>query len=137
LKTTIITSVFSVIALQLILNHEKFNLAVTVFSSFAGVLVSVFVINWRLNKTKSIPDSDGAILGQKEFEFSEDNITYKTVNSEGISTWKAIKKLEESSQTFYLYTDTNMAIMVPKRVFKDKPDENAFKSLVRKKINTA
>ena len=66
-----------------------------------------------------------------------DKITFKTTNSEGSSDWKTKKKLEESSKAFYLYMDTNMAMLVPKRVFKDKSDEDAFKILVRQKINTA
>lgn len=94
-------------------------------------------MNRILNKTKSIPDNDGTILGQKEMEFAENKIVYKTANSEGSSDWTTIKKLEESSKAFYLYMDTNMAMLVPKRVFKDKSDEETFKTLVRQKINTA
>ena len=137
LKRTIITGVLTVIILQFFLNREHFNLTATVVSSIACVLVYGFAINRSLNKTKSIPDNDGAILGQKVMEFTEDKITFKTTNSEGSSDWRTIKKLEESSKAFYLYMDTNMAMLVPKRVFKDKSDEDAFKILVRQKINTA
>lgn len=137
LKRTVITGVLTVFILQVFFNHEQFDLTATIVSSIFCVLVYVFVINMSLNKTKSIPDNDGTILGQKEFEFSEDKIIYKTENSEGSSAWTTIKKLEESSKAFYLYVDTNMAILVPKRVFKDKSDEDAFKTLVNQKINTA
>lgn len=135
LKRTLITGALTVIILQLFLNREQFDLTATIISSVACILVYVFAINRSLNKTKSIPDNDGTILGQKEMEFAEDKIIYKTANSEGSSDWTTIKKLEESSKAFYLYMDTNMAMLVPKRVFKDKSDEEIFKTLIRQKIN--
>lgn len=136
LKRTVITGVLTVILLQLFLNRQQFNLTATIITSATCVVVYVFAINRSLNKTKSIPDNDGAILGQKEMEFAEDKIFYKTANSEGSSAWTTIKKLEENSKAFYLYMDTNMAMLVPKRVFKDKSDEETFKTLVKRKINT-
>jgi hypothetical protein len=137
LKRTVITGVLTVIILQVFLNREQFDLTATIFSSTICVLVYVWAINRSLNKTKSIPDNDGTILGRKELEFSEDKIIYKTEHSEGSSAWTTIKKLEESSKAFYLYMDANMAMLVPKSVFKDKSDEDEFKTLVRRKINTA
>lgn len=137
LKKTVITGALTVIIMQLFFNREQFDLTATIITSGVCVLFYVFVINRSLNKTKNIPDNDGTILGQKEIEFAEDKIIYKTANSEGTSDWTAIKKLEESSGAFYLYMDTNMAMLVPKRVFKDKSDEEIFKTLVMQKTNTA
>lgn len=137
LKRTVITGVLTLTILQLFLNREQFNLTATIVSSVVSVLVYLFVINRSLKKTKSIPDNEGTILGQKEMEFADDKIFYKTANSEGNSAWTTIKKLEESSKAFYLYMDTNMAMLVPKRAFKDKSEEDTFKTFVRQKINTA
>lgn len=136
LKGTVITGVLTVIFLQIFLNREQFNLTATIVSSTAWLLMYVLVISRRLNKTKRIPDNDGTILGQKEIEFCEDKIIYKTEKSDGSNAWTTIKKLEESSKAFYLYMDTNVAMVVPKRVFKDKADEDEFKTLVIRKINT-
>ncbi|MCC5916615.1 MAG: YcxB family protein [Cryomorphaceae bacterium] len=135
LKRTVMVGALTIIFLQLFLNREQFDLTLTVISSIVCVIVYVFVIYRGLNKTKSIPNNDGAILGQKEVEFAEDKIIYKTANSEGSSDWTTIKKLEESSKAFYLYMDANMAILVPKKVFKDKADEDAFKTMVRQKMS--
>lgn len=137
LKSTVITGALIVIILQLFLNREQFKLTATIISSVGCVLAYVFVVNRSLNNTKNIPDNDGTILGQREMEFAEDKIIYKTANYEGSSDWTTIKKLEESSKAFYLYIDTNIAMLVPKRVFKDKSEEETFKTLVRQKINAA
>jgi hypothetical protein len=136
LKRTVLTLALTIFVIQLFLNREQFDWVLTLFSSTVCGLVYYFIINRSLNKTKHIPDHDGAILGQKELEFLEDKIAYKTPNSEGSSAWTSIKKLEESSKAFYLYMDTNMAMLVPKRVFVHKSDEDAFKEFVQSKIKT-
>lgn len=137
LKRTVITGLLTVIIMQLFLNREQFNLTATIFSTAVCLAVYVFAINRSLNRTKSIPDNDGTILGRKEIEFTDDRIFYKTANSGGSGAWTTIKKLEEYSKAFYLYMDTNMAMLVPKRVFKDKSEEETFKTFVIQKINTA
>lgn len=135
LNRTIITGASTVVILQLFLNREQFNWTATVISSIACILVYIFVINRSLNRTKNIPKKNGTILGQKEIEFTDDKITYKTSNSEGSSDWSAIKVLKESSKAFYLYMDTNMAILVPKRVFNNTIEEAEFRNLINRKIN--
>lgn len=136
LKRTIIIGATTLLILQLLIRRDQLNLTFSVFSSILFVSIYIFMIYRGLNKTKNIPDKNGSILGQKVMEFSLDKISYKTTNSEGSSDWTTIKKLEESSKAFYLYMDTNLAMVVPKRVFKDKSEEDAFKSLVVQKVNT-
>lgn len=137
LKRTVITGVLTVVLLQFFLNREQFDLTATIISSIVCVLFYFFAINRSLIKTKNVPENNGTILGQKEIEFTEDKIIYKTANSEGSCAWSTIKKLEESSKAFYLYMDSNLAILLPKRVFKDFSEEETFKKLVRQKINSA
>ena len=136
LKRTIIIGATTLLILQLLIRRDQLNLTFSVFSSILFVSIYIFMIYRGLNKTKNIPAKNGSILGQKVMEFSLDKICYKTTNSEGSSDWTTIKKLEESSKAFYLYMDTNLAMVVPKRVFKDKSEEDAFKSLVVQKVNT-
>ncbi len=70
-------------------------------------------------------------------EFTDDKIIYKASNSEGSNDWAMIRNVKESSKAFYLYMDTNMAILVPKRAFKDKAEEVGFRDLVNQKISIA
>jgi hypothetical protein len=134
LKRTVITGIVTVILMLFILNRRKFDMTLSLVSSIGSMLVYTLAIYWNLNRTKNIPNNDGTILGEKNFEFTEDKIIYKTVNSEGSSSWSSIMKFEESSKAFYLYMDTNMAMPIPKRFFKDKTEEDAFRTLVRQKI---
>ena len=136
LKRTIILGVLTLVILQLFLNREQFDWTATIISSTICVLVYIYAIKRSLDKTKNIPDKNGTILGQKEMEFTDEKIIYKTSNSEGSSGWATIKNIKESPKAFYLYMDTNMAMLVPKRVFKEGADEAAFRNLVNQKINT-
>lgn len=135
-KKRVILLLLLLVILQLALNFEEFDIKMTLFSSIIAILVYYFVILIVLKRTKNIPDNAGAILGQKELEFTEDRISFKTANSEGSSEWRTMKKLEESSTAFYLYMDTNMAMMVPKRAFDNKSNEDEFRELVLRKINS-
>lgn len=134
LKRTIINGVITIIFLQLLLNYKEFKLAPTLISSVACVLVYFFLIKRSLNKSKNVPDQDGSMLGEKEVEFTDEKISYKASNAEGSINWTAIKSFKESSKAFYLYIDANMAVVVPKRFFKDGTEEMEFRNLVNGKI---
>ncbi|MFI5218853.1 MAG: YcxB family protein [Bacteroidia bacterium] len=136
MKRTIIIGMLTVIIVQLFLNREQFDLIATIISTIVCIVVYVFMINRSLNKTKNIPDNNGTILGEKEIDFTDDKIIYKTRDSQGSSNWNTIKNLKESPKAFYLYMDTNMAMLIPKRVFKDTNETEEFRKLVNRKINT-
>lgn len=137
LKRTVIIGIVSLILLQLALNVNQFNLTSTIITTIFFVVAYALLINISLNKTKNIPANSGTILGDKEYEFNDDKILFKTEGSEGKCDWKTVKELKESSTAFYLYMDTNMALLVPKRHFKDANEIAEFKELASRKINAA
>ena len=137
LKRSIIVILATLIIVEIFLNKDKFDLTSTIISSIAGVGMYVFIIYRSFNKIKKIPVDGGHILGQKEIEFTEEKYYSKTKNSEGSAEWSTIKSIEENKKSFYLYVDKNMAIMVPKRVFKDETEMNEFRNLVTRKIKEA
>ena len=71
------------------------------------------------------------------YEFSEEYISFRDKDSDGRFQWNAIKSLEEDSKAFYLYLDTIMALLIPKRYFVDKSEEQAFRNYVQSKLNVA
>lgn len=130
LKRTIILVVTVLLVLQMILNRDGFILVPTITSAMAFLLICFFAINRNLNRTKNIPDQDGAILGKKEVEFTQNKIIYKTSNSEGTYDWSTVRNIKESPDAFYIYMDANMAILIPKRIFKALSEEASFRSLI-------
>lgn len=71
------------------------------------------------------------------YEFSEENISFSDKDSDGRFQWNAIKSFEEDRKAFYLYIDTIMALMIPKRYFVDKSEEQAFRKYVQSKLNAS
>jgi hypothetical protein len=90
---------------------------------------------FSLTRRKSIPKENGSFLGKKVYELSEEYINFSDKESDGRFQWKAIKSLEEDSKAFYLYLDTIMALLIPKRYFVDKSAEQAFRNYVQRKLN--
>lgn len=135
LKRMVIIGLLTIISVQLLMDYENFSWVVTLISSVICIIIYFLIAKIGLNATRNIPSKDGAILGEKDIEFTEDNIYYKAPTSEGTINWTAVKKFKDSKKAFYLYMDTHMALVVPKRFFKDGTQEMEFRDLVNSKIN--
>lgn len=137
LNRTITIGVIILIVIQLFLNRDQFHLATTIITSIVFALIYLTSILRSLNNTKKIPKDDRAIFGKRELEFTEDGITNKSEDSNGYSKWSTIKNMQESSNAFYLYMGTNVAILIPKRCFDNITEMNEFQQYVKSKINNA
>ncbi len=135
LKRIIISGAFALLAILYYINKDEFSLSGTISFSLAFILFYALTIYIGLSKTKKLPEKDGTILGVKDYEFGEETITFKTPKSEGSFDWSIIKKMEESPSSIYLYTDTEMAFVIPKRSFINKLETEDFKTLVKQKLN--
>lgn len=133
-KKTILTYLIALILMELYLNKDGFNLFATLFSSILFILVCWFLTYNRLNKTKKIPIDNGSFLGETEFDFLEDKILYKKYNSEGNVSWSTIKSFNEGKNAFYLYIDSIVAYVIPKRFFLNKEEMIAFQNLVERNL---
>src|SRR5260221_1792076 len=91
-RSIIICSVV-IIILQSILNKDKVNIPATVFSSIVAIIVYFAMIYYSLTNTKKIPKDDGAILGKRELEFTNDTIICREKYSISNSNWTTIKSL--------------------------------------------
>ena len=137
LKKTLITGGLVLIILQVALNLNKFDLIATIISSIIFNAIYFFLISRSLNNTKKIPKDDGSILGRKEIEFSDTGIAYMDKNSSGNFNWSAIKSLQSDTTEFYLYTDANMAIVIPKRIFNSDTEIVEFEEYINDKKNNS
>ncbi len=137
LKQSIIAIVCTLLIVQYFLNSDGFDLMRTTVSSLFGIVVYIFILYRSYVVIKRIPLENGYILGKKEVEFTEERYFYKTRNSEASTGWDAIKSIEEGKTAFYLFMDTNMAMIIPKRTFKDESEMCYFKDLVTRKIQKA
>jgi len=131
-KSIIIYSIaFIVIQLYFLINFG-INLFAIIFSTVIFWLTCFLLIYFRLKSTKKIPLKDGSFLSKTEYEFSDDKILYNSENSQGAVNWATVKKFEEGKNAFYLYIDSIVAYVIPKRVFKNEEEMTAFQNLVER-----
>jgi hypothetical protein len=134
LKTTVITSFIVLLGLLLILNNENFNLLKTIAGSLIYVLLFFSIIKINLWETFKTPNENGEILGEKEIEITEESIQYNSKNTQTKRNWYTILFFKESQGAFYLYTDSVLAIVIPKRYFKNENDMYEFRKIVNENI---
>lgn len=137
LTRTIITGVLTIVILEWFLNKGTFDMTATVISATVCGLVYVFLIFRQLQNTKNIPKDDGTILGKKSLQFNDNEIICKAIDSTTDLKWTTVKSIDDGKSAFYLYLDTNMAIIVPKRHFTNDKEQKQFVDLVKTKINAA
>jgi hypothetical protein len=133
LKQTILTGTTVILVLQLFLNKDKFNLAATIVSSLVSVIIYFLIYYVLLNNTKNTPSDNGSILGHRYMEFTDNEVICNTDSSRTVSAWTTIKSFKKGRKSFYLYVDTNMAYIIPKRIFSSNEERENLSILLRVK----
>jgi hypothetical protein len=133
---TLLTGGLTIIVLQMVLNKDEFDLNATIISSLVCGLI-YFVIYYRsLSNTSKIPADNGTILGHRDLEFNDAEIICKTKDTNSSSGWTTAKELAIGKKALYLYIDTNMAVIIPKRVFTSDDELTDFIKFVSTKVKT-
>ncbi|OJW34891.1 MAG: hypothetical protein BGO54_06285 [Sphingobacteriales bacterium 46-32] len=138
-KSLVRTSAIGLVGLLILqysINKDKENVSIStvMISSILYILIFAALIYFILSRSKSIPKDNGSFLGKKVYDFSEEFFSYSDKDSEGRFQYQAVKSMEEDGKSFYLYLDTMMAILIPKRYFSDKTEEKIFRDFVRSKL---
>src|SRR5690606_12455625 len=139
LVRTSIIGLAGLLILQYSINKDEENMSIMTvgITSIFYILIFAAIMYFSLARSKSVPKENGSFLGKKVYEFSEESISFSDKDSDGRLHWQAIKSFEEDSKGFYLYLDTIMAVLIPKRYFADKTEEKTFRDFVQSKLNAA
>lgn len=70
------------------------------------------------------------MLGEKEFRFTDEKITVKSLFSKSEMNWDSIEKVRWNEHFFFLYQNALMAFVIPKSSIEDK---EAFEKLLKSK----
>lgn len=135
LVRTVFTGIATIILMEYLLNRDGFHLIATVVSVLVCLVIYVVLIVTQLRRTSNIPKDGGAILGVKILEFNEDSINCKASDSTTDFKWSLISCVDNGKKAIYLYLETNMAIIIPKRCFSTESEQIEFIGFVNKKIN--
>jgi hypothetical protein len=71
------------------------------------------------------------------FHVTEHGIVYETEYDSGTLPWRRCTKLLEGKRFYLFEHDQRRITVIPKRVFKDKDEENAFRMILKSKLTPA
>jgi hypothetical protein len=88
----------------------------------------------RITK-KALKNKDSAtLLAEREMIIEEDKVQLNMEYSDTTYRWGAFQKIEQTPNLYFLFIASNMAVLIPKRVF-DTPQQQAdFEALVKRKL---
>ena len=136
LVKTIVVGLAACLLLQIFLNKERFHLFASIVSFLASIMAYSGLVYLQLIRTKKIPKDGGTTLGKRDMEFTNETIICKTKHSVSSSNWTAVRSLEKGKSAVYLYVDSNMAYIIPKRYFKNEQEQEDFIKFAETKIKT-
>src|SRR6185436_8528280 len=82
-----------------------------------------------INKTLKEERPERGQLGKHKVVLSETGLVESTVVNESSRTWAGIDRIEQDSNYIFIYVAPLMAIIIPKRAFKDVAAAKAFYEL--------
>jgi hypothetical protein len=115
--------------------HEHSPLSISLFAATVIVyylLVPTLVkrgIRQRVRSTLAEPENKH-ILEESEIVLMDTGIIDKDTASETKYTWEAIVRKAETPTSYYLYTNTYHAIVIPKRLLNDPQEKEELQRLL-------
>lgn len=92
-----------------------------------GLLFIFFNANLKYKNTSKFHEAYTLI-------FSEDAIYFKTDSIDSELQWDVYSELWHNDNFYYLIQGVRMYTLIPKRVFKDSDEQEAFEELVQSKL---
>lgn len=135
IKEHVVTVVVWLAAIILLLNKQQTDIPGTIIFTVIFIAGYFWSVWQSLQKSKQIPMAGGGLLGEKVYDFNEDEIIGTERNSYTRFTWAAIKRMEEGLQGIYLFVDANLAIVIPTRCFYGNVSKKEFIEFVERKMS--
>ncbi len=104
--------------------------------SFAGGAVLVvlwFITISRFRVFRLGPGEAGTILGARRFSISDQGIRLVSAKQDALFYWSAVRSVEVAARHIFVMVDANAAIIVPRRAFSSREEENQFLSELQSK----
>lgn len=128
-------------ALYIFTNHShRIQIDLAIFSIIGIVyflLVPVFIKNSIRRRTKQIlaEPENHHVLDESEIILSESGIIDQDNVSQSKYDWDAIVKKTETRNSYYLYTNSYHAIVIPKRVIKNVNEQDELQRLFNRYLS--
>ncbi len=119
---------------------ERNNKFILLISGFILLTSLLSLLGIRSNtikqaeKTATDPNNNSIFL-ETTMTVSRNGITTKDELTETIFQWKAFIKKQESEKYYFLFTSSIQAIIIPKRVFKNRDENIQFEKLLSQNLS--
>ena len=136
-----VLALYAAIALLYILTNREHNIWIDV-SVFLGIGIIYFAllpyfirlsIRRRVREILNEPENHH-ILKPAEVVISDTGIIDRDAQSESRYDWEAIVKIDETATSYYLYTNSYHAIVIPKRVLKTQREQQQLEQLFERNL---
>lgn len=133
---------YSAIAILYILSNHSHNMVVD-FSIFGSIAIVYFLmvpylvkrsIQRRVKQVLAQPENRH-ILDQSEVTVTDTGIIDKDLESESKYSWDAIVKKAETPGSYFLYTNSYHAIVIPKRVLEHDGEKHELERLMNEHLS--
>ncbi|MFM2360813.1 MAG: hypothetical protein RLY16_2806 [Bacteroidota bacterium] len=120
-----------------------FSFGSTSYFIFVGVLVLGMIMQFFTSKQKIKAHAEKladnieniALFAERQMHFSSAEIIVTDEYIESKIQWKAIIRLEETPQYYYLYITSNQSLIIPKSVLTLSGNMDEFKTLLTQNIS--
>ncbi|OCT13349.1 hypothetical protein A8709_03610 [Paenibacillus pectinilyticus] len=93
---------------------------------FGGGLACIFSYLSMKKRVMSIPESKEGILGERRVEINEIGIHQLSSVSQSSYKWSGVRSINQNDEYIYIFVDTIMAYIIPKRSFVTEKESLEF-----------
>jgi hypothetical protein len=115
--------------------HQSFDWVTGGTAAFPFLVLIIYFLVVSARQMRSyMPLENGVVLGSHIYEVGESGIGEQAKSYSSFTEWGAVKSLAVNQDHIYLFLDTMVAHIIPKRSFADQTEENEFVSFANRKI---
>lgn len=114
------------------LSEFGFYEAMLIGMGLAAAFFMKSFIKWhnRFRISRFVQKNSSSMLGERYVELTEKHVVYRVGEQTAEILWENIFYLRETELYFYLFVAENQAIILPKSIFDDQGEINAFRKFI-------
>ena len=128
----------SLLAFKRGLPHDLIEVLIFGVSASLGALLSVIVyLTFLLIRVRGALKEGDGVLGEHDYQLTDDGLLEKTAVNETIAKWSGIKEVDRTSKFAFIELKSGAVHIIPLRFFSSQSHEASFLSEIQRRIATA
>jgi len=119
--------VFVFIGFSFLTTPFQMSFSIVFILSIVGGIVGDLLLIYRMkSQIMKLPEDKPGLLGKHIIEISEEGIRESTSVNTGLQTWNGVLSVEQDKEYIYVFLDSMIAHIIPKRSFESIVEANQF-----------